>query len=239
MAYLYDTDTQKPPYYPRGQFEGCEMGNPYARIASRLGQVPPASGSYPSQAVQLAEEMKMRKEAKAWTRVEAIYKQLESMGDEVFKTIPNVAEIHCIGAEAADIFGQTQDRQTRLVRERDSREKAREPLDSQGFREVFEQLDAIEKAYGSVTITPGSKSVSRKRREQLELIPAAIPSVPEQRRTIEAAAVALKRDGQFKGLLPGGTYTLTSGKRSPVQRFTVNAGTEFKGKKPTNLRWGR
>lgn len=238
MAYLYDTDTQRLPYYSRRQFEDCEFRNPYARIASRLGQVPAVSGNHPTLTVQLAEEMKMRKEARAWTKVEEIYKQLESMGDKAFATIPNVAEIHCIGAEAADIFGQSQNRQTRLVRERDSREKAWESINSEAFREVVEQLDAIEKSYGSVMVTPRSKSVSKKRREQLELVPAVMPPLLEQRRTIEAAAAALKAYGEFNGLLPAGAYVLESGKRSPAQSFTVNAGTELAGKKRTIVFWG-
>ena len=238
MAYLYDTDIQQPLYHPRRRFEDCEMRNPYARIGSRLGQVPATRGSLQSQAVSLAEEMKARAEALAWTRVEAIYKQLESMDDEVFEAIPNASKIHCLGAEVADILGKTQHRQARLVRERDSREKAREPIDSPAFREVFKQLDAIEKAYGSVTITPRSKSVTKKQREQLELIPVVMPPVPEQRRTIEAVAAALKEDGEFNGLLPTGDYTLKSGRRSPTLSFSINVGTELTGKKRINVLWG-
>jgi hypothetical protein len=239
MAYLYDTDIQKPPYHPRRRFEDCEMRNPYARIGSRLGQVPATSGSLQLQTVSLAEQMEAMAEARAWTKVEAIYKQLESIGDEAFEAIPNASKIHCLGAEVADILGKTKHRQARLVRERESREKAREPIDSPAFREVFKQLDAIEKAYGSVMITPGSKSVSKKQREQLELIPVAMPPVPEQRRTIEAVAAALKEDGEFKGLLPVADYTLKSGTRSPSLSFSINAGTELTGKKPKDVRWGK
>lgn len=238
MAYLYDTDIPKPLYHPRRRFEDCEMRNPYARIGSRLGHVPVTSGSLQSQAVSLAEEMKARAEARAWTKVEAIYKQLEIMGDAVFQAIPNVSEIHHLGATVADILGKTQHRQARLVRERDSREKAREPIDSPSFREVFKQLDAIEKAYGSVAITPGSKSVSKKQLEQLELIPVVMPPVPEQRRTIEAVAAALKEDGEFNGLLPAGDYTLKSGRRSPTLSFSINVGTELTGKKRVTVFWG-
>jgi hypothetical protein len=215
------------------------MRNSYARIGSRLGQVPATSGSLQLQAVSLAEEMKAMAEARAWTKVEAIYKQLEIMGDAAFQAIPNASEIHHLGAKVADILGQTQLRQTRLVRERDSREKAREPIDSSAFREVFKQLDAIEKAYGSVMITPGSKSVSKNRREQLELVPVVMPPVPEQRRTIEAVAAALKEDGGFNGLLPVGDYTLKSERRSSSLSFSINAGTELTGKKSKDVRWGK
>ena len=83
--------------------------------------------------------MKTRAEARAWTKVEAICKQLESMGEEAF-AIPNVFEIHHLGAEVADILGQTQLRQIRLVRERDWQEKAGEPITSSAFRKVFEFL---------------------------------------------------------------------------------------------------
>jgi hypothetical protein len=238
MAYLYDTNIQRQSYHPRRRFEDCEMRNPYPRIGSRLGQVPAISGSLQLQAVYLAEEMKARAEARAWTKVEAIYKQLEIMGDEAFQAIPNVSKIHCLGAEVADILGKTQLRQARLVRERDSREKEREPIDSPAFHEVFKQLDAIEKAYGSVMITPRSKSVAKKRREQLELIPVVMPPVPEQRRTIEAAAAALMEDGEFNGLLPVGDYTLKSGRRSPALSFSINVGTELTGKKRVTVLWG-
>ena len=61
------------------------------------------------------------------------------MGEEAF-AIPNVFEIHHLGAEVADILGQTQLRQIRLVRERDWQEKAGEPITSSAFRKVFEFL---------------------------------------------------------------------------------------------------
>jgi hypothetical protein len=238
MAYLYETNIQRQSYHPRHRLEECEMRNPYAQITTRLGQVPATSVGLHSQALRLAEEMIAGAEARAWTRVEAIYRQLESMGDEAFEVIPNAPKIHCLGAEVADILGQTQLRQTRLVRERDSLEKAGEPINSSAFRKVFEDLDAIEKAYGSVTITPGSKSVSKKRREQVELIPVVLPSTPDQRRSIEAATAALKKDGEFNGLLPVGNYTLKSGRRPSTQSFTINAGTELTGKKRITVRWG-
>ena len=178
-------------------------------------------------------------------RLRAICKQLESMGEEAF-AIPNVFEIHHLGAEVADILGQTQLRQIRLVRERDWQEKAGEPITSSAFRKVFEFLDAIENAYGAVTIAPPSVPTSKKQLAKLKDHGPELTRVkqlgqllpPDQLRSIEAAAQAIKKDGKFDGLLPAGDYTLKLEDRSVTQPFTVLAGTEVTGKKPKNVRWG-
>lgn len=237
MAYLYETNSPSHWYPARRRCGSCEAGAPDARTGSRLGQDPTTTTVLQSQATRLAGEIKTLAEARAWTRVEALYLQLESMGNEAFASIPNASEVHHIGAVAADIFGNTQLRQTRLVREKYSLETTGESLTGLAYRTVIAQLDAIEKAYGSVTVAPRSRPISKRSRLLLELIPAALPSVPEQRRSIEAAAAALKESGEFNGLLPVGNYVLKSGKRPLSQPFTVSAGTELVGKKRLAVVW--
>jgi hypothetical protein len=164
---------------------------------------------------------------------------LESMGLEAFNLIPKAAGIHELGAQASSILGEMQLYQTRLWRAKKSLETASGPIDDVSLRRIIESLDAIEKAYGSVTIAPRSEPTSEKQRKRLqgrgpELIPVVQPSgfASDQRRSIEAAAKVIKETGYFTGLLPAGTYTLAG------QSFTVNAGTELTGKKRTNVPWG-
>jgi hypothetical protein len=104
------------------------------------------------------------------------------------------------------------------------------------FTKVITDLGAIDKSlgeievyYGSVDIAPQSKSPSKKQRARLELIPVIRPMAPDQRKSIEAAALVIKDTGSFRGLLPAGNYTLAD------KKFTVIAGT---GKRPQDIRWG-
>ena len=133
------------------------------------------------------------------------------------------------------------------MRERDCLEKAGEPINSSAFRKVFELLDAIEKAYGAVTIAPRSEPTSKRQLAKLkdhgpELTRVEQPGkpllIPDQLRSIEVAEQAIKKDGKFDGLLPAGDYTLKLEDRSVTPPFTVKAGTEVTGKKPKNVRWG-
>jgi len=188
-----------------------------------------------AEVVRLTEEMTKLAQRNAWTGVERVYKALESLGDEAFNLIPkeltSAAAIHQLGALASSILGETQLSQTRLLRAKRSLE-ATSPIDDAALRQIIDSLDAIEKAYGAVTIAPRSGSTSKKERKQLQLIPVAQPFAPDQRRSIEAAAKAIQEKGSFDGLLPVGNYTLAD------QSFTVNAGTELTGKRRLNVRWG-
>jgi hypothetical protein len=193
---------------------------------------------------RLTEEITKLAQRNAWTGVERTYKVLESMGDEAFNLIPkgltSAAAIHELGAQASLILGEMQRYQTRLLRAKRSLDTAGGPIDDVSLRRIIDSLDAIEKAYGAVTIAPRSEPTSEKQRKRLqgrgpELIPVVQPSgfAPDQRRSIEAAAKVIKETGYFTGLLPApGRYTLAG------QSFTVNAGTEVTGKKRINVPWG-
>ena len=212
-----------------------------------LGQSPgPFEGAFigssrgdSAEVVRLADEMTKLAQRKAWTSVEKTYKQLESisktMGDEAFDLMPNAAAIHKLGAEAACVFGDTKLFQTRLWRAKMSLDAAGVPLNDPTLRRIIDLLDAIEKAYGAVTIAPRTEPKSKKQQRQMsdqELIPVRKPSTGNELRSIEFAAKAIMDTGHFKGLLPAGDYTLAN------QSFTVGAGTELTGKRPTNVLWG-
>lgn len=192
-----------------------------------------------AEVVRLTEEITKLAQRNAWTGVEKAYKTLEAMGDEAFNLIPDglggAAGVHQLGAQASWIFGETQLSQTRLLRAKRSMEIA-SPIDDAALRRILDSLDAIEKAYGAVTIAPRSAPASKRQLKRLqghgpELMPAVQPFAPDQRRSIETAAKALKDTGSFTGLLPAGNYTLAD------QPFTVTAGTELRGKKRTNVLW--
>ena len=102
-------------------------------------------------------------------------------------------------------------------------------------------LDEIDKAYGSVYIAPQTEPTSKKQVAKLkehgpELTRVEQPGesllTPVELRSIEAAARAIKKDGKFNGLLPARSYRLAD------RSFTVNAGTELKGKKRITVVWG-
>ena len=97
---------------------------------------------------------------------------LESMGDEAFNLIPkeltSAAAIHQLGAQASSIFGDTQLSQTRLLRAKRSLDTASGPIDDEALRRIIDSLDAIEKAYGAVTIAPRSEPTSKKERKRLQ-----------------------------------------------------------------------
>ncbi|HSL03322.1 MAG TPA: hypothetical protein VK901_07270 [Nitrospiraceae bacterium] len=205
----------------------------------RPGVSSPAS--QPAEVVRLTEEMTKLAQRNAWTGVERAYKMLESMGDEAFNLIPkdltSAAAIHQLGAQASWIFGETQLSQTRLLRAKKSLDTTNGPIDDQALRRIIDSLDAIEKAYGAVTIAPRTGPTSKKELKRLqgrgpELLPVVQPFAPDQRRSIEAAAREIKETGSFIGLLPAGNYTLAD------QSFTINVGTELTGKKRINVLWG-
>ena len=197
---------------------------------------------------RLTEEITKLAQRNAWAGVDEAYKKLESMGDKAFDLIPkglaSVTEIHQLGAQASNLLGETLLYQTRLLREKRRLWSLKMSLEGGSFNtpeftQIITDLGAIDKSlgeiemiYGAVTITPQSKSPSKKQRAQLELIPVVWPFAPDQRRSIEFAAGAIKKTGSFTGLLPAGSYTLAD------QSFTVQKGTELTGKRSTSVRWG-
>jgi hypothetical protein len=196
-----------------------------------------ADATQSAEAIRLAQEITKLAQRNAWTGVERDYTILEKMGDEAFNSIPSRAAIHQLGAQAAWILGETQLSQTRLLRAKSSLDTTSGSVDDKTLRPIIDSLDAIEKAYGAVTIAPQSPPTSNKERKRLqghgpELIPVVQPFAPDQRRSIETAAKTLKDTGYFTGLLPAGSYTLAG------QSLTVNVGTELTGQRRTNVVWG-
>jgi hypothetical protein len=201
--------------------------------------VVPSPAEQAAEVKRLTEEITKLAQRNAWAGVEKAYKALEDKGDAVFGLIPKglggVAAVHQYGAEASRILGETQLSQTRLLRAKRSVETT-SPIDEKTLRQIIEALDAIEKSYGAVAIAPRSVPTSKRQLKRLqghgpELIPVVQPFAPDQRRSIETAAKALKDTGSLMGLLPAGGYTVAG------QSFTVNAGTELTGKKRTTVLW--
>jgi hypothetical protein len=228
-------------YYSSGRGLGAEHG---ALHGSKEGKPPGVASAVTQSAevVRLTEEMTKLAQRNAWTGVERAYKKLESMGDEAFNLIPkeftSAAAIHQLGAQASSIFGETQLSQERLLRAKRSLDTAVGGINDPALRQIIDSLDAIEKAYGTVSIAPRSEARSKKELKRLqgrgpELIPVVQPFAPDQRRSIEAASKVIKETGVFTGLLPKGGYTLAD------QSFTVDAGTQLTGKKSKDIHWGK
>ena len=203
------------------------------------------SPATPAEVKQLTEEIIMKAQRNAWAGVDQAYKRLESMGDQAFDLIPkgltSAADIHTKGAHAADASGEIKLKQTRLWRARKSMENAGVSPNAQVFIDNTNSLDAIDMAYGSVYIAPKTEPKTEKERKRLqgrgpELTrvsqPGEQPSTPEQPRSVETAAKAIRETGYFDGLLPARSYRLAD------QSFVVNAGTELKGKPRKTVRWG-
>jgi hypothetical protein len=231
--YIYDPQPRAP------QGLGAENGVLHG-LGKRPEVVPQATQS--AEVVRLVQEMTTLSQRNAWTGVERAYKMLESMGDEAFSLIPkelaSAAVIHQLGAQASSVFGETQLSQARLLRAKRSLDTAVGGINDPMLREIIDSLDAIEKAYGTVSIAPRSEPTSKKELKRLqgrgpELIPVVQPFAPDQRRSIEAASKVIKETGVFTGLLPKGGYTLAD------QSFTVDAGTQLTSKKPIDIRWGK
>lgn len=212
---------------------GAENGLRYG-LGKRPEVVSPAAQA--AEVQRLTDEIIKLAHRNAWPGVERTYERLEtiskSMGDEAFDLLPNAGTIHMQGAEASRMLGRTLLSQTRLLRGKRSLENRVGGTKDPTLAEILDSLEAIEKTYGAVTIAPRSGSTSKKERKQLQLIPIVQPFAPDQQKSIEVAALVIKDTGSFTGLLPAGNYTLAD------QSFTVDAGTEFKGKRPKGVRWG-
>jgi hypothetical protein len=202
----------------------------------------------PKEVERLTGEMVKLVQRNVWPGVERTYKLLEDiskrMGDEVFDLLPEAGKIHFWGAEAARMLGWTLLSQTRLLRGARLMANRVGMADEPWRRKIVDSLDAIEKTYGAVKIEPQPEPTSKKERKRLQgrgpaLMPVVWPLAPDLRKSIEAAAQVLKEKGEFKGLLPAGDYkyTLTLEDGSVTPPFTVDAGTEYKGKGPKKVPW--
>ena len=190
----------------------------------------------------LKEEMTRLAQRNAWSGVERTYESLEtiskSMGDEAFDLLPTAGKIHFLAAEAALMLGKTLLSQTRFLRGARSLENRVGMAKDPTFKDIVDSLEAMEKTYGAVTIAPQTEPTSKKERKRLQgrgpaLTPVVWPIGPDQRKSIEVAALMIKDTGSFTGLLPAGNYTLAD------QSYTVDPGTEYRSKTPTKFRWGK
>lgn len=94
------------------------------------------------------------------------------------------------------------------------------------LKTVDDELTAIDKTYGAVSIAPRSKRSGKGKEDEPfgpELVPAAMPFAGDQRASIEHARVQILESGSFSGLLPAGAYTLGN------QTFTVIGRPLFPG----------
>jgi hypothetical protein len=233
--YIYD------PQSTALQGLGANNGLLYG-LGKRPEVVSPAAQA--AEVKRLTEELIKHAGERKWASVERAYNKLETMEGEAFNSIPkglaSAAAIHELGAQAADALGNIKLKQTRLLLAKRSLETT-SPIDDVALRRIIDSLDAIEKAYGSVAIAPRSAPASKRQHKRLQghgpkLTRVAQPGeqlfVPDQLRSIEAAAKVIQEEGSFDGLLPAGRYTLAD------QAFTINAGTELTGKKRTTILWG-
>jgi len=165
-----------------------------------------------AEAVRLAEEMMKLAQRNAWPGVERAFGLIMEIG---FKSLRNTGEIYFLGAQAARSDGKSQVMVRRIQKAMAAGYDRQECQDS---------LEEVERDYGAVVIVPGPDR-GKKVKEGPELIAEAMPFNPTYRKAILAAQQTLASTGSFKGLLPGGAYTIGD------HQFTVDPG----GK--NSLRW--
>jgi hypothetical protein len=229
-------------YYLSGRGLGTQNGALHGLQGGKRPDV--ASPAFQSaEVVRLTDEIIRLAQRTAWSGVNETYMKLESKGDEAFNLIPkeltSAANIHKLGADASRALGNTQNWRKRLWLAKTSLDTSVGAIDHSMLRPITEDLDYIDKNFGSVTIAPRAKSTSKRQREQVKLIAVVLSSDPDQRspdqlRSIEFAEQEIKKSGSFTGLLPAGYYKLAD------ESFTVENGpTEYTGKRPTNVHWGK
>lgn len=236
--YIYD----RPLIASRGLSDG--YGALHGLQGSKRPEV--ALPATPAEVKQLTEEITTLAQRNAWSGVDRTYKALESKGEQAFDLIPkgltSAADIHMKGAAAADVLGEMKLKQTRLWRALKSMENAGVSPNAKEFEDNIATLNAIDMAYGSVYIAPRTEPKTKKERKRLqgrgpELTRVSQPGEqlypPDQLRSVETAAKAIRETGYFDGLLPAGSYRLGD------QSFAVSAGTELKGKPRKNVPWGK
>lgn len=152
---------------------------------------------------RLSEEMNRLATRGAWQGVDSRFMELlelEKKGEVL------TYDEWFLGAQAAQNLGKMA-----ACRKRLEGAVSQDPKD-----EATSWLAAIDAAYGPVNLRSLDKE------SDAVLTAKAMPFVPDQRMAIEYAQSKLAKGRSFKGLLPAGSYTLSSGDVS--QDFTVEAG---------------
>lgn len=152
---------------------------------------------------RLSEEMNRLASRGAWQGVDSRFielMELEKKGEVL------TYEEWFLGAQAAQNLGKMA-----ACRKRLEGAIAQDPKD-----EATSWLAAIDASYGPVNLRSLDKD------SDAVLTAKAMPFVPDQRMAIEYAQSKLAGGRAFRGLLPAGSYTLSSG--SVSQEFTVAAG---------------
>ena len=138
----------------------------------------------------------------AWTGVDAKYTAILELG------IAPSGQVYKLAAEASRNLGDVREQQQRLR------------LAQGAGEDVSLELEAIERAFGTVRIASASGKKLKKNEVGPELTPAMSPFAPDLRAAIESARKELQATGTFSGMLPAGDYTAGS------KAFTVVAGDD-------------
>lgn len=153
---------------------------------------------------RLSEEMNRLASRGAWQGVDSRFielMELEKKGERL------TYDEWFLGAQSAQNLGKMA-----ACRQRLEGAIAQDPKD-----EATSWLTAIDASYGPVNLRSLDKE------SEAVLTAKAMPFVPDQRMAIEYAQSKLSQGRTFRGLLPAGSYTLSSGGVS--QEFVVNAGS--------------
>jgi hypothetical protein len=138
--------------------------------------------------IRLTEEMRRLSKRNAWKGVEAAYLELELLRDK--RGVALSYEDYWLGAQSARAIGDINAVYARL----------KDAAKVEGTREVIEWLSDLDANYGQVRL-------ESKKKEAVELAPAAMPFAPDQRAAIEAAQLQVTERGEYQGLLPKGSYS--------------------------------
>lgn len=145
--------------------------------------------------IRLSGDIEQLAKRQVWAGVEKKLAELQKLGLE-----PSFEDlVH--GAYAARALGNAQDAYERL--------KAAAKV--KGTREIVDWLFSIDANYGQVELL-----ATPPRGVALEV--ADVPFEPDQRTAVQAAIELVRKDGQFFGLLPRGSYTFAG------QTFSVEPG---------------
>ncbi|MEK6804824.1 MAG: DUF4157 domain-containing protein [Nitrospirota bacterium] len=175
---------------------------------------------------RLAGEMSLLAAKNAWSGVDRSYRDIEALGEDAFALAPNPANLYFLGAQAARNLGDIRRYKSLAQRAKTALIAAGSTADDPQLQGVEDELTAIDKTSGGVSIAPRSKRSGKSKEGEPfgpELVPAAMPFAGDQRASIEHARAQILESGSFSGLLPAGVYTLGD------QTFTVIAGTNISG----------
>lgn len=175
---------------------------------------------------RLAEEMSLLAAKNTWSGVDRSYRKIESLGGDAFAFAPNPANLHFLGAQAARNLGDIRRYKSLAQRAKTALIASGSATDDPQLQGVDDELTAIDKTYGAVSIAPRSKRPGKGKEGEPfgpELISVVMPFAGDQRASIEHARAQILESGSFSGLLPAGAYTLGD------QTFTVIAGTNMSG----------